>query len=343
MVLRFAGGHPEGGPGTSAGSQVRAGDVAGRPTTAVSSAGWTTSGRLRSARPRWSRENHSEQRSGAVRPHGPTSAVPGSARGPSGGHPGVGTRTRHQVRRTCLPATVCASALSPCHSSPLPADHCKWSGTAPCWPPPGEGGARQPPRTPKQQADTQRGALRRRFRDSRCPGSTGAHPGVRRPGSQPPPPRPLAGLARNLLRPVFPSVKRGGPSGTTWAAAWSGREAPAPPWAPPSTRPVARPGGCTLKADDTSKSPRPNIKGLFTSVIKSTKRKTGRPPALLRPCQRSSGRALAALSLRTRRSWRRAPSRARHCSCDIAGREETSQGRSCAPHACMLGCRPPGP
>lgn len=129
-MLRFAGGHPEGGPGTSAGSQVRAGDVAGRPTTAVSSAGWTTSGRLRSARPRWSRENHSEQRSGAVRPHGPTSAVPGSARGPSGGHPGVGTRTRHQVRRTCLPATVCASAVPlPLQPSPCRPLQVEWDST----------------------------------------------------------------------------------------------------------------------------------------------------------------------------------------------------------------------
>lgn len=139
MVLRFAGGHPEGGPGTSAGSQVRAGDAwrGGRRRLFPAPAGRPQAVSVQ-------RDPGGHERttpSSGPGPFAPTvplrrfQALPvGPADGPCcrwprGGHPGVGTRTRHQVRRTCLPATICASALSPCHSSPLPADHCKWSGT----------------------------------------------------------------------------------------------------------------------------------------------------------------------------------------------------------------------
>lgn len=61
---------------------------------------------------------------------------------------------------------------------------------------------------------------------------------------------------------------------------------------------------------------------------------SARPPAVVRPPR-------AALSLRTWRSRRTAPSRARRCSCDVAGREETGQGLSCDPHIYTWGANPP--
>lgn len=176
----------------------------GRPTMAVSSASWMTSGCLHSGRPRRSCENHSEQRSRAVRPHTRFSRcrlcpwarrMGRAAAGPAGG--AHGDQDQAPGQEDLLVGDCLCLCSVPGHPSPLPSGNCKWRGTAPCWPPLAEGRAWQPPRVPNEQTDTQRGAPRRRFGDS------------------------------GVLAPQVPALESGdpGPSPLPMAAGWAGEEA----------------------------------------------------------------------------------------------------------------------